>query len=264
LLVALMKEKKRLACLRVNLETERKELVQERLEIEERLQKIKIAEKNIVQETRDRIVRQAAELHRDIQQATSELRKEKKREAIERSRQTLTSVQKRLKDADWQAETDESIKMQTEEKRLGPGDTVWLKEAGIAAKVISISEDTGELEIQAGQARLILGIDRVTKVSSPEYAGSYYPTRTKVEAVKPASPELDLRGKRADEVETELDSYLNDASLASLVQVRIIHGIGSGAVRSIVRSYLSSHPLVKNFRPASTNEGGESVTIAFL
>jgi len=264
LLGDLMKEKKKLACLRFNLETEREEMLRERLEIEERLQKIKITEKNIVQETRDRVVRQAAELHRDIQQAASELRKEKKREAVERSRRALTSVQKRLKDADWQAEADESSKVQAEEKGLGPGDAVWLKEAGIAAKVISISELTGELEIQAGQARLILGIDRVAKISSSENAGSYYPTQTKIEAGKPVSPELDLRGKRADEVEAELDIYLNDASLASLVTVRIIHGIGSGTLRSIVRSYLSSHPLVRNFRPAPANEGGEGVTIAFL
>jgi DNA mismatch repair protein MutS2 len=76
--------------------------------------------------------------------------------------------------------------------------------------------------------------------------------------------ELDLRGKRADEVEWALDSYLNAASLANLNEVRIIHGIGTGAVREIVRGLLTSHPLVKSFRPGGQGEGGDGATVALL
>ena len=76
--------------------------------------------------------------------------------------------------------------------------------------------------------------------------------------------ELDLRGKRADEVEVELDAYLNDASLANLPEVRIIHGIGTGVVRQIVRQYLASHPLVNSFRSGKREEGGDGVTIVKL
>jgi len=78
------------------------------------------------------------------------------------------------------------------------------------------------------------------------------------------SLELDLRGRRADEVEAELDSYLNDASLANLGEVRIIHGIGGGTVRSIVREFLASHPLVGSFRCGGQKEGGDGVTIVRL
>jgi dsDNA-specific endonuclease/ATPase MutS2 len=76
--------------------------------------------------------------------------------------------------------------------------------------------------------------------------------------------ELDLRGKRADEVEPLLDDYLNEASLCSLSQVRIIHGIGTGTVRQIVREILASHPLVTSFRPGEQGEGGDGVTIASM
>jgi DNA mismatch repair protein MutS2 len=74
--------------------------------------------------------------------------------------------------------------------------------------------------------------------------------------------ELDLRGKRADEVELVLEDYLNEASLCGLSQVCIIHGIGTGTVRQIVRDILASHPLVTSFRPGEQGEGGDGVTIA--
>ncbi|MFC1963954.1 Smr/MutS family protein, partial [Chloroflexota bacterium] len=73
--------------------------------------------------------------------------------------------------------------------------------------------------------------------------------------------ELDLRGKRADEVEPLLDSYLNDAVQANLSEARIIHGIGTGTVRQIVRDFLSNHPLVLSFRSGRQDEGGDGVTM---
>jgi DNA mismatch repair protein MutS2 len=76
--------------------------------------------------------------------------------------------------------------------------------------------------------------------------------------------ELDLRGKRADEVEVALDAYLNDASLANLPQARIIHGVATGTVRQIVRQFLASHPLVNSFRSGKREEGGDGVTIVEL
>ena len=76
--------------------------------------------------------------------------------------------------------------------------------------------------------------------------------------------ELDLRGKRAEEIEPELDSYLNDASLSGVTQARIIHGYGTGTVRQIVRDMLTSHPLAKSFRPGDSGEGGDGVTVVIL
>ncbi|MCK4221885.1 MAG: Smr/MutS family protein, partial [Dehalococcoidia bacterium] len=74
----------------------------------------------------------------------------------------------------------------------------------------------------------------------------------------------DLRGKRAEEVEWALDSYLNSASLANLSEARIIHGFGTGTVRTIVRDFVASHSLVKSFRPGERGEGGDGVTIVNL
>jgi DNA mismatch repair protein MutS2 len=76
--------------------------------------------------------------------------------------------------------------------------------------------------------------------------------------------ELMMLGKRAEEVESMLNKYLDDASLSALTQVRIVHGSGTGVLRQIVRDMLHSHPLVKSFRPGEKGEGGNGVTIVRL
>jgi len=65
-------------------------------------------------------------------------------------------------------------------------------------------------------------------------------------------------------VEWALDSYLNAASLTNLSEVRIIHGMGTGAVRTIVRELLASHSLVNSFRPGVRGEGGDGATVVRL
>jgi DNA mismatch repair protein MutS2 len=76
--------------------------------------------------------------------------------------------------------------------------------------------------------------------------------------------ELHLRQLTIDEALFKLDRYLNDAFMAGLYQVRIIHGKGTGTLRQAVRDQLARHPLVKSYRPGGYGEGGAGVTIAEL
>lgn len=75
---------------------------------------------------------------------------------------------------------------------------------------------------------------------------------------------LDLRGARVDEALDALARYLDDASLAGLAKVLIIHGMGTGALRDAVRSEAASHPLVKSVRAGERGEGGDGATIVSL
>ncbi len=76
--------------------------------------------------------------------------------------------------------------------------------------------------------------------------------------------ELHLRHLTVDEALIRLDRYLNDAFLAGLLQVRLIHGKGTGTLRQAVREELKAHPLVKSFRPAELEEGGDGATVVEL
>ena len=76
--------------------------------------------------------------------------------------------------------------------------------------------------------------------------------------------EIHLRQLTVDEARLKLDQYLNDAFMAGLYQVRVVHGKGTGALRQAVREELARHPLVKSYRPGDYGEGGAGVTIVEL
>ena len=76
------------------------------------------------------------------------------------------------------------------------------------------------------------------------------------------SPEINLLGKTVDEAIAELDKYLDDAYLAHLSSVRIVHGKGTGALRSGIHQYLRRQKHVKTFRLGAFGEGDSGVTIA--
>ncbi len=80
----------------------------------------------------------------------------------------------------------------------------------------------------------------------------------------PAIDEVYLRHLTVDEALLKLDRCLNDAFMAGLYQVTVIHGKGTGTLRQIVREQLAQHPLVKSYRPGGYGEGEAGVTIVEL
>lgn len=88
--------------------------------------------------------------------------------------------------------------------------------------------------------------------------GKYHPHMV------PLVDEVHLRRLTVDEALLKLDKYLNDAFMAGLYQVRVIHGKGTGTLRQVVRQVLAKHPLVKSYRPGGYGEGGAGVTIVEL
>ena len=266
LLTHLMTEQKNVESLRCSLEKERDESQQRNTELENRLHQLEEERRKIIQDTRDRIVRDAAELQKELREAASELRKEKSRERIEQAKKALTEVEEQLTAEVWQArKVPGTSEPDAEAGSITAGDTVWLKETRSQATVLSVSKERGLIEVQVGRARITLSLDSVEKTipttNAVEPKGVLMPKRTRK---RPVSFELDLRGKRADEVELALDDYLNEVSLAGLSHVRIIHGIGTGTVRQIVREILASHPLVTSFRAGELGEGGDGVTIVSM
>ncbi len=76
--------------------------------------------------------------------------------------------------------------------------------------------------------------------------------------------ELNVIGQRVDPALSIIERYLNDASMAGVNQVKIIHGIGAGILAGAIRDYLKDHPLVESFRKGNEDEGGEAVTMVVL
>lgn len=145
---------------------------------------------------------------------------------------------------------------------LRPGDQVYVNQFGTMGEVVEVQKK--QVEIQLGHFRTTVPLSGV------ELRGRAVPreqadVRT-IQAPPVESPglELDLRGQVAADALINLDHYLDQAFLAQLPWVRIIHGKGSGALRQAVRQALSGHPLVSSYRPGASGEGGEGVTVANL
>jgi DNA mismatch repair protein MutS2 len=106
-------------------------------------------------------------------------------------------------------------------------------------------------------------------VKEPAAAGSTAENGSTISTVglqraRSVASSLDLRGARVDEALEALDRYLDDAALAGLQNVLIIHGLGTGALRDAVRTEAARHPLVKSIRPGERGEGGDGASIVTL
>jgi DNA mismatch repair protein MutS2 len=145
---------------------------------------------------------------------------------------------------------------------IAVGSPVHVEGVSEPGTLLSI-DDRGMADVAAGPLRLRVP---ATSLRPAEAAvGSPRATRPVVAGSAPAvSLQLDLRGARAEEALEVLDRYLNDAAVAGVDRLRIVHGKGTGALRTAVRELLSRHPLVRAQEPAGAAEGGDGATIVRL
>jgi len=143
------------------------------------------------------------------------------------------------------------------------GDVVWVEGLQASGEVIELDGD--EAEVQVGRFRVKA---RLEELERRAVGGEMPLARESVLSLDVPHPspgiELNLRGLRVEEGIPRLDKYLNDAYLAGLPSVRIVHGKGTGALRRAVREQLAGHPLVASHHPGDQYEGGDGVTVVEL
>ena len=155
------------------------------------------------------------------------------------------------------------------EERAQPRVGLWgrSRTLGTDGRIVEISGRTGRITVETDDARLVLPADDVEVIDEP-ISG---PTPRDLEAEElrrraaaRVSPTIDLHGERVEAALERLAAYLDDALLAGLDSVVIVHGIGTGALRRAVRDALREHPRVHGFRGGRKDEGGEGATVAEL
>ena len=149
---------------------------------------------------------------------------------------------------------------------------------GTEGRIAAIDKSGTRATLEAGGLRLSLALDDLDPATGGDadsgrgtgagigrgdgaQSGSATASRLQFERARTVASSLDLRGAKVDEALDALDRYLDDASLAGLDQVTVIHGMGTGALRDAVRSHATAHPLVKTWRPGGRGEGGDGATI---
>ncbi len=155
------------------------------------------------------------------------------------------------------------------------GDEARSRSGGWTGRIASLDKSHRRATIEAGALRVSVEVADLEPVA----AGASAPGRastgpddgpaTNVAALRlgratsvPMS--LDLRGARVEEALSALSRYLDDASVAGLARVTVIHGLGTGALRDAVRGDSAAHPLVRAVRPGDRGEGGDGVTVVEL
>jgi DNA mismatch repair protein MutS2 len=146
---------------------------------------------------------------------------------------------------------------------ITPGSVVTLIGRNDPGEVFAVSPDRKSAVVLFGVVKLRVPVADLRptsrKLPSQRVTGSALPDRS-----GPVQRELDLRGMTADEAFPLIDKFIDDAVLAGLNRIDVIHGKGTGALRKKVSEFLSRHPCVRSFRLGEWNEGGVGATVVEL
>ena len=255
-------------------EDERYQLTMERVEAEYQRKQLE-EERHQLEEQRIRILNEArAQARRELDTVLSELakirvetqRRNLTHERLNTARQRVRQLEENVATVPEPPRRQVSPDVQPLEGPLQIGDTVRVLSFNQLATLVGLSVDHSEAEVQMGALRLRVSVDNIERVSKrkAEQEIRRDVVIPRQEERPPVDSQLDMRGWRVEDALEQLESYLNDASLAGLASVRILHGKGTGALRSAVREHLTHHPLVKSYVPAPPQEGGDGVTIVHL
>lgn len=193
-------------------------------------------------------------------------RRQNKEQDHIRENEARAALRRSLNEADERLSTvkKEERKHEKSARPVRVGDTVEILSMGVRATVLAIAPDR-TLSLQAGILKTSAKEDEVLLISG---APKKKPGGPAVSAAglrrESVSSELDLRGMMTDEAVPVLERYLDNAVMAKLEKVTIIHGKGTGALRAAVQQSLKQNPCVKTFRLGRFGEGENGVTIVEL
>lgn len=152
----------------------------------------------------------------------------------------------------------------TRVKEVKRGDEVYVTTLSQTGTVISDEDSRGEVTVQVGIMKVNVTVDKLMKGhEKTEKKKSSPNTTSKIMKQKTmeVSSSIDLRGQTIDEAMYNIEKYLDDAFLAGLENVIIIHGKGTGALREGIQNALKHHRYVKSLRTGEIGEGGSGVTV---
>lgn len=212
----------------------------------------------------ERTIREIKE-NQAAREKTKEVRAELesfKKQISEEKQKTASKKQKRSKKRSGRAKE----KTQRTSKPLQVGDQVVLDGGSTTAELIELSGK--HAVIMAGSMHMRVKADRLTKVAGPRKQKVIVKQvqasgQSGITALK-ARQRIDIRGKRVDEALSEIPRFIDDAIATNLNRVEIVHGKGTGALRSAVHEFLDRTPEAAHYEDAPYNEGGPGVTYVFL
>ena len=242
----------------------RKEAEQLQKEVQIKKEKIAKQKEKILQEAREeayRILQSSKSEADQIIREMNTIKKQPNQKDLEKKRSKLRNSL-----SDLEANFDRSKKQQSNvnPKEIKKGDLVYVSTFDQNGTVIQPPNNKGELEVQLGIMKTKVPLNTISFVQEAKQQTNQNKTRTKSKTKlkqQSISSEIDVRGYTSDEAIGLIDKYLDDAYLSHLPQVTIIHGKGTGALRSAIHNYLKRVKYIQSYRLGNFGEGESGVTI---
>lgn len=225
---------------------------------EEIIQRSKEEARSILKEAKE----ESDSIVSELRQISSEIEKDKNRKI----QQAQDMLKGRIEDVEGDlSKAVLNVKSSKPPKNLKVGETVEVLSLEQRGTVISPPDENGNVNIQIGIMKVNVHISTLKRAKDKKEDGSQVSTKNIIKnKARTVKKDLDLRGKRLDEALLDMDKYLDDAYIAGLKEVLIIHGKGTGVLREGISSLLKSHGHVKSYRLGQQGEGGSGVTVAEL
>jgi DNA mismatch repair protein MutS2 len=214
--------------------------------------------REIVERARADAGRMLAEIRRAIAAEWDRLKR------TERSRRSLDDTRRRLSEAAARADVvaPAAAPEAAEEVALEPGARVSAPHLGLQGEVVSIAGATAT--VRAGSVTVRVPTQALRRAHAAPGGSTRPGAGIKVPDRAAVAPELHLLGRTTDEARDLVEQYLDDAFVAGLPAVRLVHGKGTGALRKTIRELLAGHPHIASFRDGEPSEGGAGATVALL
>jgi len=258
-------------------EQERDEAMFLRIEIKRQKEELEKQQQKFA-EQKEKLLAKAREEARDVVQETKELADLIQSELRELEKYNDPSQWNRKQEAlrreirELQDKHREKIEVKQNLKPVRPdelnvGDTVRILSLDQKGELISLPDDKNEVQVQIGLMKINVGLNKISKVQNGKREKKKQNTRhssmyqSKVISV---TPSCNVVGKVLDDALMDVDKYLDDAFMAGLKEVTIIHGRGAGILRDGLASMFKTHKHVEKSRKGNYNEGGDGVTIVTL
>jgi DNA mismatch repair protein MutS2 len=251
----------------LELRLSRTDRLQEQLEERElRLRtREKDAERRARQQARDLLLKARQEVEQAIANVRASADAAAVEEAARSARQRIEEAARQQKERVPETPRESRPAASRSELQLAAGARVRIESLNRTGTVLELRD--GKVMVEAGGLRMLLSAEDLSPLPAGDQEPQRRPTRTVVaggsgySAAADASPEIDLRGLRPDEIELRLARGLDSAIMAGLPTFRIIHGKGTGALRDRVQSIVQSDPRITAVRPGERFEGGTGVTV---
>lgn len=261
---------------RITIEKEQAEINRYKSEITALKQQLKNKQEKL-DESRDAILRKAKEEANQILQEAKDTADEAirnfnkygtTRPSIQEMEKQRTNIREKMAANEKKSskEKEAAIYNPKVPKKLRIGDSVKVLSMNLTGTVHSLPNAKGDLFVQMGILRSQVNIKDLVLIEDAAPGSKKYAKtgagKLKMSKSASVSTEINLIGKTVDEAIALLDKYLDDAYLAHLPSVRIVHGKGTGALRSAVQSHLKRQSYIKSFHLGEFGEGDAGVTIA--